>query len=166
MTVALPEGQPVYAIDMESLCDTGQQFTIEQLAPFYLDIIRKIQRSGPYYFCGYSFGGLVAYEMAMRLIDEGDSADLVALLDAANPALLSNLSQTDAAQFHKTYLIDRLKKYALQLVRGDFKALRGTRVRFHRRPSWKVLHARNQERISDRKETAAENCSLTTIPAS
>jgi thioesterase domain-containing protein len=125
MVAALPEGQPVYAVDMEWLCDAKQDFTVEQLAAFYLDFIRKIQQNGPFYFCGYSFGGLVAYEMAMRLINEGDSASLVALLDAPNPALISNLSWADAAQFRKTYLIDRLKKYSLQLVRGDIEAFMG-----------------------------------------
>ena len=119
---ALPEGQPVYAIDMEWLCDTTQEFSVEQLAAFCLDQIRKIQKFGPYYFCGYSFGGLVAFEIALRLIDEGDSARLVALLDAPNPALISNLSEADSAHFRKTYLIDRLKKYGHRLVRGDIKA--------------------------------------------
>jgi thioesterase domain-containing protein len=91
MTVALPEGQPVYAIDMESLCESEQEFTIEQLAVVYLEVVRSVQRTGPYYFCGYSFGGLVAYEIAFRLIAEGDNVNLVGLLDAANPAMLSNL---------------------------------------------------------------------------
>jgi len=122
MTAALPEGQPVYAIDMEPLSDAAREFTIEQLAVFYLEIIRGMQASGPYYFCGYSFGGFIAYEMALQLIEEGDGGSLVALLDAPNPAMLSNLSQTDAAQFHKTYLTDRIKRYALQLKRGDIKA--------------------------------------------
>jgi thioesterase domain-containing protein len=122
VVAVLPEGQPVYAIDMEPLCDVKQELTIEQLAPIYLAAIRKIQPSGPYYFCGYSFGGLVAYEIASRLLDVGDSACLVALLDAANPAMLSNLSQTDVAQFHKTYLADRLKRYAVQLMKGELKA--------------------------------------------
>jgi len=130
MAAALPQGQSVYAIDMESLCDADERFTIEQLAPIYLDVIRTVQKSGPYYFCGYSFGGLLAYEMAMRLAAEGDGANLVALLDAANPAMLSNLSQTDAAQFHKTYLIDRLKKYGLNLMRGDIKAFTGRGLAF------------------------------------
>jgi thioesterase domain-containing protein len=121
MVPAMPEGQPVYAIDMESLCDVREKFTIEQLAPLYLDVIRGIQKHGPYFFCGYSFGGLLAYEMAIRLIDEGERADLVALLDAANPAMLSNLSEAEVAQFHKTYLIDRLKRYGVQLIRGDIK---------------------------------------------
>jgi thioesterase domain-containing protein len=122
MVAVLPEGQPVYAIDMEWLSDVEQEFTIEQLAGFYLGVIRKIQSSGPYYFCGYSFGALVAYEMAMQLIDEGDCANLVAMLDSPNPALMSNLSETDAAQFRKTYLTDRLKKYRDQLLRGDIRA--------------------------------------------
>jgi thioesterase domain-containing protein len=123
MVAVLPEGQPVYSIDMEWLYDADHDFTIEQLAQFYLVAIRKIQRRGPYYFCGYSFGGLLAYEIAVRLIDEGDGANLVALLDAPNPALMSNLSEADSVQFHKTYLLDRLKKYALLLVRGDIKTI-------------------------------------------
>jgi thioesterase domain-containing protein len=130
MVSALPEGQPIYAIDMEWLCEVEQDFTIEQLAAFYLGVIRKIQKSGPYYFCGYSFGGLVAYELAMRLIDEGDGASLVALLDAPNPALIANLSETDSVQFRKTYLTDRLKKYSLQLARGDVKAFMGNGFAF------------------------------------
>src|ERR1700722_14060888 len=73
MVAALPEGQPVYAIDMEWLCDTQEYFTVQQLAAFCLDQIREIQKFGPYYFCGYSFGGLVAFEIALRLIDQDDS---------------------------------------------------------------------------------------------
>jgi thioesterase domain-containing protein len=122
MVAVLPEGQPVYAIDMEWLSDVEEEFTIEQLAPFYIGVIREIQRSGPYYFCGYSFGALVAYEMAIRLLDEGDCANLVALLDSPNPALMSSLSETDAVQFRKTYVTDRLKKYRDLLIGGDMKA--------------------------------------------
>ncbi len=130
MVAALPEGQPVFAIDMEWLCELKSDFTIEQLATFCLGVIREIQKSGPYYFCGYSFGGLVAYELAMRLIDEGDGASLVALLDAPNPALIANLSGADSAQFRKTYLIDRLRKYGRQLVEGDVKAFMGNGLAF------------------------------------
>jgi thioesterase domain-containing protein len=130
MATVLPEGQPIYAIDMEWLCNLTQYFTIEQLAAFYLDGIRKIQRNGPYYFCGYSFGGLVAYEIAVNLTEEGESANLVALLDVPNPALISNLSWVDSAQFRKAYLSDRLRKYGRQLMRGDIKAFAGRGLGF------------------------------------
>jgi thioesterase domain-containing protein len=125
MTAALPPGHPVYVIDMESLCDADREFTVEELAPLYLEAVKTIQGRGPYYLCGYSFGGLVAYEMAVRLLEEGDAANLVGLLDAANPAMLSNLSQAEAANFHKTYLMDRLKRYGRNLLRGDIKAFAG-----------------------------------------
>jgi thioesterase domain-containing protein len=124
MATTLPEGYPVYGIEMDSLVATDEQFTIEQLSSFYLDVIRKIQGTGPYYFCGYSFGGLVAYEMAMRLIEEGDRANLVALLDAPNPAHLKNISVADSMEFHKTYMVDRLKQYGQLLLRGDIATIR------------------------------------------
>lgn len=119
----LPNSQPVYAINLDPLWKLEEAFTIEQLADFYLDLIRTIQKRGPYFLCGYSFGGLVAYEIATRLIDEGDSVNLIALLDTPNPALKSDLSVTDAMQFHKSYLIDRFKKYIHMLLRCDFKQM-------------------------------------------
>lgn len=63
-------------------------------------------------------------------MDEGDSAAMVALLDAPNPALVSNLSEVESIEFHKTYLIDRLKGYGLQLVRGELKAFVGRALAF------------------------------------
>lgn len=130
LVAALPEGQPVYGIDMQWLCQTAEEFTIEQLAAFCLDLIRKIQKCGPYYFCGYSFGGLVAYEMAMQLIDQGDSANLVALLDAPNPAQMSSLSAADSMHFRKTYVVDRLKRYCHHLMQGEVKAFTGRGLAF------------------------------------
>jgi thioesterase domain-containing protein len=125
IAAALPEGQAVCGIDMEWLCDSAREYTVESLAPFYLGVVRKVQTSGPYYFCGYSFGGLLAYEMAVRLTAEGERVGLVAVLDAPNPAMMAGLSASDSAQFQKTYLADRLRRYALQLVRGDFRAFLG-----------------------------------------
>lgn len=122
MVAALPEGRPVYGIDMEWLCDTRENFTVEEIAAFYLKIIRNVQKTGPYYFCGYSFGSLVVYEMARRLINEGDCAGLVALLDAPNPAMRSNFSRKESAQFRRRYLRDRLGKYAGNLLQGDIRA--------------------------------------------
>ncbi len=122
MVAVLPEGQPVYGIDMGWLCEIAANFTVEEIAAFYLKIIRNVQKAGPYYFCGYSFGGLVAYEMARLLIDEGDEASLVAMFDAPNPAMMSNLSKKQSIQFHKTYLLDRLGNYAGDLLRGDIRS--------------------------------------------
>src|SRR5437762_11102840 len=39
------------------------------------------QTDHPYYLCGYSFGGLVAFEMARRLWESGNEVGLVGLFD-------------------------------------------------------------------------------------
>jgi thioesterase domain-containing protein len=130
MISALPERQPIYGINMEWLRDAKRGFTVEQIATLYLDIIREVQRTGPYYFVGYSFGGLIAYEIALRLVDSGDSLGLVALLDTPNPALISSLSKTDSARFHMTYLVDRLGRYGRYILQGDIKAFTGRGLAF------------------------------------
>lgn len=122
MVAALRKDNPVYGIDLEWLCESHAHFTVEQIAEFYLNAIRTTQPTGPYYLCGYSFGGLVAYEMARQLSSCGHDVALVALLDAPNPALLKNLTQVASAQFRKTYLIDRLRKYFLHLLRGELRS--------------------------------------------
>jgi thioesterase domain-containing protein len=62
--------------------------------------------------------------------DGDDSASLVALLDTPNPALISNLSEAESAEFRKTYLIDRLRKYGLHLMRGELKSFMGRGLAF------------------------------------
>ena len=46
--------------------------TVEAMAAEYLREVKARQPDGPYNLCGYSFGGLVAFEMARRLRESGD----------------------------------------------------------------------------------------------
>jgi non-ribosomal peptide synthetase component F/thioesterase domain-containing protein/acyl carrier protein len=55
--------------------------SIEAMAADYLREIKERQPKAPYYLCGYSSGGLVAFEMARRLSDSGDEVGLVGLFD-------------------------------------------------------------------------------------
>ena len=55
--------------------------TVEAMAADYLREVKARQPDGPYYLCGYSFGGLVAFEMARRLWESGDEVALVGLFD-------------------------------------------------------------------------------------
>jgi acetoacetyl-CoA synthetase len=76
---------PVYAIQARGL--DGAEAPIEsvaEMAAFYLDAIRQVQPVGPYYLAGYSFGGLVALEMA-RSLGEKDVALLLMIDSYALP---------------------------------------------------------------------------------
>lgn len=55
---------------------------LEEIAALYVEAIRGVQPRGPYHLGGWSFGGLVAYEMARQLSAAGDEIGLLALLDA------------------------------------------------------------------------------------
>ena len=55
--------------------------TVEAMAAEYLPAIKARQPNGPYYLCGYSFGGLVAFEMARRLRESEDEVGLLGLFD-------------------------------------------------------------------------------------
>ena len=55
--------------------------TVEAMAAEYLREVKVRQPDGPYNLCGYSFGGLVAFEMARRLRESGDEVALVGLFD-------------------------------------------------------------------------------------
>jgi acetoacetyl-CoA synthetase len=51
------------------------------MAADYLTAIKKRQPNGPYYLCGYSSGGLAAFEVARRLSESGNEVGLVGLFD-------------------------------------------------------------------------------------
>jgi thioesterase domain-containing protein/acyl carrier protein len=55
--------------------------TVEAMAAEYLREVKTRQPAGPYRLCGYSFGGLVAFEMARQLWGSGDEIAMVALFD-------------------------------------------------------------------------------------
>jgi len=76
--------QPFYALQSPAPgegCDT-----IEQMAGRYLKELREVQPEGPYRLGGWSMGGLVAFEMARQLTQDGEQPELVALIDTPPPA--------------------------------------------------------------------------------
>jgi thioesterase domain-containing protein len=61
--------------------------SVEAMAADYLREIKARQPQGPYYLCGYSFGGLVAFEIARRLSESGNPVGLVGLFDTMRSPL-------------------------------------------------------------------------------
>jgi thioesterase domain-containing protein/acyl carrier protein len=59
--------------------------SVEALARAHLERVRVVQPQGPYRIAGYSFGGLVAFEMAQQLRAAGQEVELLFLLDPMQP---------------------------------------------------------------------------------
>ncbi|MDX9974008.1 MAG: amino acid adenylation domain-containing protein, partial [FCB group bacterium] len=55
---------------------------VEDVAAYYLEGMRAFQPHGPYYLAGWSYGGLVAFEMARQLRESGETAIHIALIDS------------------------------------------------------------------------------------
>jgi len=91
----LGEDRPFYSFDApgadndEPPCDR-----VEVIAGRFLESMRRIQPSGPYRLGGYSFGALVAFEMAQSLARAGERVAQLVLVDlpvfqrTGNPATL------------------------------------------------------------------------------
>src|SRR5207249_6269693 len=74
--------QPFYALQAQGLntkypCHTRA----EQMAAHYLKEMRGVQSQGPYFLGGYSFGGMIALEIAHQLVAQGEEPPLVVLFD-------------------------------------------------------------------------------------
>ena len=74
--------QPFYGLQAQGLDGKLPLHTrVEDMAAHYIKEIQIVQPQGPYYIGGYSFGGMVALEMAQQLRAQGHTLGLVVLLD-------------------------------------------------------------------------------------
>ena len=108
--------RPFYALQPQGL--DGKQnclSTVEEMAGHFISEVRRVHPKGPYYLGGYSFGGVVAYEMARQLSAMGDTVGLLALLDT----YATNM-KGDVASFFKALFSSRRK----ELPRTVMAALR------------------------------------------
>ena len=79
---------PVFGIQARGLArEDVPHTTVEAMAVEYLREIKARQPQGPYYLCGYSFGGLVAFEIARRLRESGNDIGLLGLFDTVHSSL-------------------------------------------------------------------------------
>ncbi|MCP4644451.1 MAG: amino acid adenylation domain-containing protein, partial [bacterium] len=74
--------QPLYGLQDPALDGEHPQIeTVEELAAHYVEVMCMVEPRGPYMFGGYSFGGIVAFEMAQQLVRAGKEVALVVLMD-------------------------------------------------------------------------------------
>ncbi|MFP2960203.1 amino acid adenylation domain-containing protein [Myxococcus sp. 1LA] len=75
--------QPFYAFQAPGL--EGEQSpleTVEAMAARYVEALREVQPSGPYRLAGWSLGGVIAFEMARQMEQQGEPVEQLTLIDA------------------------------------------------------------------------------------
>ena len=92
----LGDEQPFYGLRAIGF-DEGEKplDRVEDMASLYIEAIRTVQPEGPYQIGGWSFGGVVAFEIAQQLHKMGQEVSRLALLDSYVPILLDKNKKID-----------------------------------------------------------------------
>ena len=102
LALELGKEQPLYGLQPFGLSDCSPTLLrVEGIAAHYIQQIKAAGQMPPHCLIGYSFGGLVALEMARQLSETGEPVSTVVLIDTDNPA----------ASKAKEQLRDRLRRY-------------------------------------------------------
>src|SRR5262249_59782254 len=62
--------------------------SVEQTAQANIAALKTVQPSGPYRLVGHSYGGVVAYEMARILLEQGEEISSLTLVDSLAPSVM------------------------------------------------------------------------------
>ncbi|WP_407555998.1 amino acid adenylation domain-containing protein [Streptomyces sp. Pv4-95] len=83
LAARLGPDQPVHGVQARGLVrDEPLPRALEEQAADYVRHLRTVQAHGPYRLLGWSVGGVLAHTVAVRLQEEGEEVELLALLDA------------------------------------------------------------------------------------
>ncbi len=83
----LGPGQPVYAFRDPHLSSGGGAFgSVEEMAAAYVRELVAFRPEGPYALGGWSLGGMIAFEVACQLAEQGREVSLLLMLDTFRPA--------------------------------------------------------------------------------
>ncbi|SDI53412.1 non-ribosomal peptide synthetase [Winogradskyella thalassocola] len=128
---------PIYALQAKGLSgDIEPHDSVEAMAAHYISEIKTINPDGPYAIGGFSFGGIVAFEMAKQLKAEGKEVKNLALFDSyayphysySNPAVkrtiarLYNMGQLFFMLFNMFSSVKNFKR-RVELLKISFSGL-------------------------------------------
>ncbi|MGZ5056356.1 MAG: thioesterase domain-containing protein, partial [Methylobacter sp.] len=91
----------------------------EEMAAFYLKAIKERFPSGPYRLAGWSFGGLIAFELAQQFKAQGDEVALLALFDTQLSDRLTGdqVAEEDNAEILVNVMSEMIPDLSLQALR-------------------------------------------------
>ncbi|MGC1285710.1 MAG: alpha/beta fold hydrolase, partial [Streptosporangiaceae bacterium] len=82
----VPDEYPLYGLQAEGLDGAAElPCSVRDMAARYIDSIKAVQQSGPYHLLGWSFGGIVAHEIAAQLQATGEQVASLIIMDAYPP---------------------------------------------------------------------------------
>ncbi len=154
----MDKDQPVYGIQALGLqSDIDPLESIEEMAAYYISEILEQNPDGPYALAGYSFGGLIVFEMAQQLKAMGKEVSMLGMLDTV---VRGHLADSETASSNQKGIFRSGKKLAWNLgllARDPVESFKYKSEVFRRRlkrwtykngPGGKIEKTTNEERLA------------------
>jgi thioesterase domain-containing protein/acyl carrier protein len=123
----LDKEQPFYGIESYNLSHLDNPETdMGKLATLYIKSIREVLPQGPYRLGGYSAGGNIAFEVAHRLCELGETVKSLYLIDSVQPNVnrrKNQITDKDAEDFLEYFGFNPADKRLLKLAKIELKLL-------------------------------------------
>jgi amino acid adenylation domain-containing protein len=109
----LGQAQPLYGLQSrQGNKALARHARLEEMASEYVETIKTFQPAGPYRLGGWSMGGVIAFEMARQMQNQGQEVALLALVDSyapsATPAEATSANDLASFAFHLGFTYDRI----------------------------------------------------------
>jgi thioesterase domain-containing protein/acyl carrier protein len=112
----LPADQPLYGLQAQGIDGAAAPHdTVEEMAAHYIKAMRLVQPHGPYMVCGWSSGGILAFEVARQLAEAGEETKLLALFDAGVADPDNPFEESDLAPMLKMLFPEEDQERAAEL---------------------------------------------------
>ena len=89
---------PIYGLPARSV-EQAPLNTVEAMASRMVHMIRAVQPAGPYRIAGWSFGGILAYEIAAQLIAADQEVEFLGMMDTYYSAGINKLESEPVLDF-------------------------------------------------------------------
>ncbi len=118
LAMLLGSDQPVYGLQPRGLDGKPPSTKVEDMASHYIQEIQTMQPNGPYYLVGYSFGGVLVYEMAQQLYKQGEKVGILVMIDTCRPGYSKRLPFRKRVTLHLENLLQLGPAYIKQNAEG------------------------------------------------
>jgi ribosomal-protein-alanine acetyltransferase len=98
---ACGDDQPFFVLETYRFDGEDRAPTVEAIARAHIQAMRQVQGCGPYRLGGFCNGGVLAYEMARQLEEDGEQVEFLGLVNPSAPAqrsLLRNVCDSVTAR--------------------------------------------------------------------
>ncbi|WP_169734039.1 non-ribosomal peptide synthetase [Zymobacter palmae] len=146
LTSCIDSDIPVYGLPAPDRRQPAFQ-TVEGAAARLVGMVREVQPEGPYRLLGWSFGGVMAYEVAAQLMGQDQSVEFVGMLDTRLP----DRDDGRVVAMDELFALPDDEQRMDYLVKGDIDALATTdalraqvEALSRTRPLWEVHYTLGQ----------------------